>query len=157
LLLKFSAFKTAEKEHKSPAQHGRIKIASNLIKRQIYVTKLPYIQIIILVGFQQDSQFHVTQEISGGGLCCSLYSNEGRETVQSEGRAGCCVRFLIGCEGLLQFSHWDCVQEHWSREAYDMRATLQKLKFLQLDSGKEQDNTVFVSAFSCLRLRCGRL
>lgn len=29
----------------------------------------------------------------------------------------------------------------------DMRATLQKLKFLQLDSGKEQDNTVLVSSF----------
>lgn len=35
---------------------------------------------------------------------------------------------------LLQFSHQGFVQEHRSREAYDRRATLQKLKFLQLDS-----------------------
>lgn len=58
---------------------------------------------------------------------------------------------------LLQFSHQGFVQEHWSKEPYDMRATLQKLKFLQLDSGKEQDNMVFVSSFCYLCLRSLRI
>lgn len=34
-----------------------------------------------------------------------------------------------------------------AQEAAAMRATLQKLKLLQLDSGKEQDNMVLVSSF----------
>lgn len=58
---------------------------------------------------------------------------------------------------LLQFSHRGFVQEHRSREAYDMRATLQKLKFLQFDTGKEQDNMVFVFSFCYLYLRCVRI
>lgn len=62
----------------------------------------------------------------------------------------------IALRRLLQFSHRGFVQDHWSREAYDMRATLQKLKFLQPDSGKEQDNMVLVSSFCYLHLRCIR-
>lgn len=58
---------------------------------------------------------------------------------------------------LLQFSHQGFVQEHLGREACDMRATLQTLKFLQLDSGKEQDNMVFASSFCYLCLRCIRI
>lgn len=38
-----------------------------------------------------------------------------------------------------------------------MKATLQKLKFLQLDCGKEQDNMVFVFSFCYLHLRCIRI
>lgn len=52
----------------------------------------------------------------------------------------------IDLSWLLQFSHQGFFQEHLSREACDKRATLQTLKFLQLDSGKEQDNMVFVSS-----------
>lgn len=59
---------------------------------------------------------------------------------------------VLSC--LLQFSHH---QEHPSREAYDMRATLQTLTFLQLDSGKEQENMVFVSSFCYLCLRSMRI
>lgn len=55
---------------------------------------------------------------------------------------------------LLQFSHQGFVQEHLSREACDIRATLQTLKFLQLDSEKELDNMVFASSFCYLCLRC---
>lgn len=64
---------------------------------------------------------------------------------------------FIGCRGLLQFSHPGSVQERWSREVYDMRATLQRLKFLQLDSGRERDKVVFVSSFCYLHLRCVRM